>query len=69
MERIGTVLDKHLGRIQMEMDLTNGRLERLSGDDSFNVQASQRPVPSTQDDKDPTKQKRLYDEIEDKVSH
>ena len=61
-------MDKALGRLQKEMDLTINRLDRLTIDDYYSFDGnSHRPVPATKDDKDPTKQKPLYEEKKDMV--
>jgi hypothetical protein len=55
LDKNGAILDKALGRLQKEMDITINRVERLSLDDYYCTNNTHRPVPSTKDDKDPTK--------------
>jgi len=61
MEKIGIVLDSALGRLQQEVDLTLNRIERLTQEDNYGASKSQRPVPATRDEKDPSKMKPLYE--------
>lgn len=63
LEKQGALLDKALGRLQKEMDLTINRVERLQLEDGYlpPEEASKvRPVPMAKDEINPDKQKPLY---------
>lgn len=67
LEKNGILLEKALGKLQQEIDLTINRVDRLSQNDFFGNPNNQRPIPATRDDKDPTKVKPLYEEKEEPV--
>jgi hypothetical protein len=61
LERNGFQLERALGRLQSEMDLTLNRVDRLSLEDNYGAPDSARPVPAAKDEKDPSRLKPLYD--------